>query len=52
MECFDLIHPYLNFLLTNQFISVYSGGRALGGHRKVKALGTRQLGELRLGAGG
>ena len=41
MECFDLIHPCLNFLLTNQLISVDSGGRVLGGHRKMKQPGCK-----------
>lgn len=41
MECFDLIHPCLNFLLTNQLISVDSGGRVLGGHGRMKQVGCK-----------
>lgn len=41
MECFDLIHPCLKFLLTNQLISLDSGHRALGGHREMKPPGCK-----------
>lgn len=41
VECFDLIHPCLSFLLTNQLISVGSGGRVLGCTGKWSSRGAR-----------
>jgi len=50
VECFDLIHPCLNFLLTNQLRSVDSGGSTLGSTGRWSKAGMR-MGKLEITAG-